>query len=77
MTDLEHQLYRVEHEGNLVVSGVEEGCKEGSEDPKSVFMSLAHDTLGLELRPGDIIEAVRLGRQTLNSGRGNSPASHR
>ena len=40
-------------------------------------MSLAHDTLGLELRPDDIIEAVRLGRQTLNSGRGNSPLSHR
>ena len=50
MTLLEQQLYRVEHEGNLVVSGVEECCKEGSEDTKSksVFMSLAHDTLGLE-----------------------------
>ena len=77
LTHLEHQLYRVEHEGNLVVSGVGECCKEGSEDTKSVFMSLAHDTLGLELRPDDIIEAVRLGRQTLNSGRGNSPPSHR
>ena len=51
----------MEHEGNLVVSDVEEGCKEGSEDTKSVFMSLAHDTLGFDLRPDDIIEAVRPG----------------
>ena len=28
LTHLEQQLYRVEHDGNLVVSGVEEGCKE-------------------------------------------------
>ena len=65
--ELEHAIVRQEHEANLVVSGVKEvGDRE--EDPKSVFLSVCKETLGItDLCPDDVVDAVRLGRKTLGN----------
>ena len=53
-----------------MVSGVKEvGDRE--EDPKSVFLSVCKETLGItDLCPDDVVDAVRLGRKIL----GKEPA---
>ena len=64
--ELEHAIVRQEHAANLVVSGVKE-VGDGEEDPKSVFLSVCKETLGITVCPDDVVDAVRLGRKTLRN----------
>ena len=68
VSELEHALSRQEHEANLVISGLTDDGNE-QEDTKQVFLNLCKDTLKVEVKPEEVLKAVRLGRRISNSSR--------
>ena len=66
VSELEHTIFRQEHDANLVVSGLPDDGNE-EEDTKMIFLDMCKDTLQVEVKSEEVLKAVRLGRK-LSSG---------